>query len=105
MKLISSVNGSRYKTIDAFFMDYYKWEFLADKYRIIADNEDWAELEVDYTSAEDTRVLYGDVNGHSCLDNFADFTYNDIERLLKNGEIILYTNEYKDFHILVQSDY
>lgn len=45
MRLINSVNGSRYKTIDAFFMDEYKWEFLADKYRIIADEEEWADLE------------------------------------------------------------
>ena len=57
MKLINSVNESRYKKIDALFMDEYKWEFLADKYRIIADEEEWAELEADLISEEDTRVL------------------------------------------------
>ena len=106
MKLINSVIGSRYKKIDAFFMEEYKWEFLADKYRIIADEEEWADLEADFMSEEDTRVLYGDVNGHSCLDILRDaFNYKVIDRLLKHGEVILYTNEDKDFHILVQRDY
>ena len=105
MKLINSVNGSRYKTIDAFFMDDYKWDFLADKYRITADAEEWAELEADYMSDEDTCVLYGDADGRCCLEIFYDFTYNEVERFLKNGEVILYTNEDKDFHILIQRDY
>ena len=106
MKLINSVNETRYTKIDAFFMDEYKWEFLADKYRIIADEEEWAELEADLISEEDTRVLCGDVNGHSCLDILQDaFNYKVIDRLLRHGEVILYTNEDKDFHILVQSDY
>lgn len=106
MRLINSVNGSRYKTIDAFFMDDYKWDFLADKYRITADAEEWAELEAEYISEEDTRVLYGDVNGRCCLDILQDaFNYKVIDRLLKNGEVILYTNEDKDFHILIQRDY
>ena len=106
MKLINSVIGSRYKKIDAFFMDEYKWDFLADKYRIIADGEEWADLEADHMSEEDTRVLYGDVNGYSCLGILQnDFSYKDIERLLKYRNVILYTNEDKDFHILVQSDY
>ena len=106
MRLINSVNGSRYKTIDAFFMDAYKWDFLADKYRITLNTEDWAELEADFMSEEDTSVLYGDVNGHSCLDILQDaFNYKEIERLLKYRNFILYTNEDKDFHILVKSDY
>ena len=106
MKLINSVNGSRYTKIDAFFMDDYKWEFLADKYRITADDEEWAELETDLMSDEDTRVLYGDVNGHSCLDILQGaYSYAEIERLFKYRKVILYTNEDKDFHILVQRDY
>ena len=106
MKLINSVNETRYKTIDAFFMDDYKWEFLADKYRITLNTEDWADLETEYTSEEDTRVLYGDVNGHICLNFLQDaFNYKAIDRLLKHGEVILYTNEDKDFHILIQRDY
>ena len=106
MKLINSVIGSRYKKIDAFFMEEYKWEFLADKYRITADDEEWADLEADYMSEEDTRVFYGDVSGHSCLNILKDtFNYKDIERLLKHHNFILYTNEDKDFHILVQRDY
>ena len=106
MKLINSVIGSRYKKIDAFFMDEYKWDFLADKYRITLNTEEWEDLETEYTSDEDTRVLYGDVSGSSCLGILQnDFNYKDIERLLKYRNVILYTNEYKDFHILVQSDY
>ena len=106
MKLINSLNETRYTKIDAFFMDDYKWGFLADKYRIIAEEEEWAELEADYMSEEDTRVFYGDVNSHSCLGILQnDFSYKDIERLLKYRNVILYTNEDKDFHILVQSDY
>ena len=106
MNLINSVNETRYTKIDAFFMDDYKWEFLADKYRIIADVEEWAGLEADFMSEEDTRVLSGDVNGHSCLDILRDaFNYKVIDRLLKHGEVILYTNEDKDFHILIQRDY
>ena len=106
MRLINSVNGSRYKTIDAFFMDEYKWDFLADKYRITLNTEDWADLEADFMSEEDTSVLYGDVNGHSCLVILQDaFNYKEIERLLKYGNFILYTNEDKDFHILVKNDY
>ena len=106
MKLINSVNETKYKTIDAFFMDEYKWEFLADKYRITLDDEEWTELETEYTSDEDTRVLYGDVNGHSCLDILQGaYNYTEIERLLKYRNVILNTNENKDFHILVNSDY
>ena len=87
-------------------MDEYKWDFLADKYRITLNTEDWADIETEYTSDEDTRVFYGDVNGHSCLGILQnDFSYKDIERLLKYRNVILYTNEDKDFHILVQSDY
>ena len=106
MKLINSVNETRYTKIDAFFMDEYKWEFLADKYRIIAEEEEWEELEADFMSEEGTSVLYGDVNGHSCLDILQSaYNYTEIERLLKYRNVILYTNEDKDFHILVQSDY
>ena len=106
MKLINSVNETRYTKIDAFFMDDYKWDFLADKYRITLNTEDWADLETEYTSDEDTRVLYGDVNGHICLNFLQDaFNYKAIDRLLKHGEVILYTNEDKDFHILIQRDY
>ena len=107
MKLINSVNETRYTKIDAFFMDEYKWEFLADKYRIIAEEEEeWEELEADFMSEEGTSVLCGDVNGHSCLDILQSaYNYTEIERLLKYRNVILYTNEDKDFHILVQSDY
>ena len=106
MKLINSVKESRYKKIDTIFISDYKWEFLADKYRIIADEEEWAELEADFMSEEDTSVVYADVNGHSCLDILQDaFNYKEIERLLKYRNFILYTNEDKDFHILVKSDY
>ena len=106
MKLINSVNETRYKKIDAFFMEEYKWEFLADKYRITLNTEEWADLEAVFMSDEDTSVLYGDVNGHSCLDILQDaFNYKEIERLLKYRNFILYTNEDKDFHILVKSDY
>lgn len=57
-------------------------------------------------SEEDTRVLYGDVNGHSCLELLQSaYNYKEIERLLKYRKVILYTNEDKDFHILLQSDY
>ena len=106
MKLINSVNETKYKTIDTIFISDYKWEFLADKYRIIADDEEWADFETEYTSDEDTRVLYGDVNGHSCLDILQSaHNYMEIERLLKYRNVILYTNKNKDFHILVKSDY
>ena len=106
MKLINSVNETRYTKIDAFFMDDYKWEFLANKYRITINSEEWADLEADFMSEEDTRVLSGDVNGHSCLNILRDaFNYKVIDRLLKHGEVILYTNEDKDFHILIQRDY
>ena len=106
MKLINSLNETRYKKIDAFFMEEYKWEFLADKYRITLNTEEWADLEAVFMSDEDTSVLYGDVNGHSCLDILQDaFNYKEIERLLKYRNFILYTNEDKDFHILVKSDY
>ena len=106
MKLINSVNETKYKTIDAFFMDDYKWDFLADKYRITADAEEWTELEADLTSDDDTYILYGDVNGRCCLDILQDaFNYKEIERLLKYRNFTLYTNEDKDFHILVQRDY
>ena len=107
MKLINSVKGSRYKTIDAFFMDDYKWEFLADKYRITINSEEWAGFETDFIGDEEyTRVLYGDVNGQSWLELLQSaYNYKEIERLLKYGEVILYTNEDKDFHILVKNDY
>ena len=106
MRLINSVNGSRYKTIDAFFMDEYKWDFLADKYRITLNTEDWADLETEYTSDEATSVLYGDVSGPNCLGILQDdFNYKEIERLLKHRNFILYTNEDKDFYILIKSDY
>ena len=111
MRLINSVNETRYQTIDTMFMDDYKWDFLADKYRIMADAEEWAELETEYRLDWDeypdevTNILYADVSGRCCLEVFEDYTYNEVERLLKHGEVILYTNEDKDFHILVQSDY
>ena len=106
MRLINSLNKTRYKKIDAFFMEEYKWGFLADKYRITADEYLWDELEEDYRSEVDTDVLYGDVNGHSCLDTLQSaFNYAEIERLFKDRKVTLYTNEDKDFHILVQSDY
>ena len=107
MKLINSVNETKYKTIDTIFISDYKWEFLADKYRIIADDEEWADFETDFIGDDDyTRVLYGDVNGHICLNILQDaFNYKEIERLLKYGNFILYTNEDKDFHILVKNDY
>ena len=106
MKLINSVNETRYTKIDAFFMDDYKWDFLADKYRNIADDEEWADLEADLMSDEDASVLYADVSGHSCLELLQGaFNYKEIERLLKYRNFILYTNEDKDFHILIKNDY
>ena len=107
MKLINSVKGSRYKKIDTIFISDYKWEFLADKYRITINSEEWAGFETDFIGDDDyTRVLYGDVNGHSCLELLQSaYNYTEIERLLKYRNVILYTNEDKDFHILVQSDY
>lgn len=106
MKLINSLNETKYKTIYVFFMDEYKWYFLADKYRITADAEEWEDLEADLMSDEDTNVLYADVNGYSCLEILQSaYNYTEIERLLKYGEVILYTNEDKDFHILVKNDY
>lgn len=106
MKLINSVNETRYNIIDAFFMDEYKWDFLADKYRITLNAEEWAELEADLRSDDDSCVLYGDADGHSCLDMLQSaYNYTEIERLFKYRKVILYTNEDKDFHILVNSDY
>ena len=106
MKLINSVKGSRYKKIDTIFISDYKWEFLADKYRIIADVEEWADLEADFMSEEDASVLYADVSGHSCLELLQGaFNYKEIERLLKYRNFILYTNEDKEFHILIKNDY
>ena len=106
MRLINSLNETRYTKIDAFFMDDYKWGFLADKYRITLNTEEWADLEAAHMSEEDIRVLYGDVNGHSCLELLQnEYNYKEIERLLKYRNVTLYTNEDKDFHILVQRDY
>lgn len=111
MKLINSVNDTRYRTIDTIFISEYKWEFLADKYRITLNAEEWTELETEYHHDWDeypdevTNILYADVSGHCCLDVFDDYSYNEVERLLKHSEVLLYTNEDKDFHILVQSDY
>ena len=106
MKLINSVNETKYKTIDTMFISDYKWEFLADKYRITLNDEEWADLEAVHMSEEDITVLYGDVNGHSCLDLLQnEYNYKEIERLLKYRNATLYTNEDKTFHILVQRDY
>ena len=106
MKIINSVNGSRYKTIDTIFISDYKWDFLADKYRITLNAEEWSELEADLISDVDTYILYGDVNGRCCLDILQDaFNYKEIDRLLKYRNFILYTNEDKDFHILIKNDY
>ena len=106
MKLINSVNETKYKTIDTMFISDYKWEFLADKYRITLNDEEWADLEAVHMSEEDITVLYGDVNGHSCLDLLQnEYNYKEIERLLKYRNVTLYTNEDKNFHILVQRDY
>ena len=105
MKLINSVYGTRYKTIDTLFISEYKWEFLADKYRITLNAEEWAELETEYFSNDYTGVLYGDETARCCLEVFNDYTYKEVERLLKHGEVTLYTNDIKDFHILVQDEY
>jgi len=107
MKLINSVNETKYKTIDTIFISDYKWEFLADKYRITADAEEWSELEAEYYDYQGgvADILCADVNGRSCLEIFYNYTYKEVERILKHGEVILYTNEDKDFHILVNSDY
>lgn len=106
MKLINSVNETKYKTIDTIFISDYKWDFLADKYRITLDDEEWEDLEAAHMSEEDIRVLYGDVNGHSCLELLQnEYNYKEIERLLKYRNVTLYTNEDKNFHILVQRDY
>jgi len=107
MKLINSINGSRYNTVDTVFISDYKWEFLADKYRITLNDEEWSELEEEYYRYKDgvADILYADVNGYSCLDTLQSaFNYKEIERLLKYRKIILYTNEDKDFHILVQCE-
>ena len=106
MKLINSVNETRYNPINTIFISDYKWEFLADKYRITLNTEEWEDLEAAHMSEEGSSVLYGDVNGHSCLELLQSaYNYKEIERLLKYRNFILYTNEYKDFHILVKSDY
>lgn len=104
MKLINSVNKSRYKIIDTLFMDEYKWEFLANKYRTIANVDFWDELEEEYRSDEDyTSVLYGDVNGYSCFEILQSaYNYKEIEQMLKYRQITLYTDENKDFHILME---
>lgn len=84
---------------------------LADKYRITLDSEEWEELETFYQNSwyddveTETNILYADVNGRSCLEIFDDYKYNEIERLLNHREVELFTNENKDFHILVQSEY
>lgn len=103
MKLINSVKKSRYKKINTIFMSEYKWEFLADKYRIIADEDIWEELEEDYQSDDDyTSVLYGDVNGYNCFEILQSaYNYKEIERLLQYNQVTLYTDKNKDFHILV----
>lgn len=104
MKLINSVNESHYKTVDTVFISEYKWEFLSDKYRIIADEDIWEELEDEYNSDEYTDVLYGDVNAHSCLEILqSGYNYKEIEQLFKSRKITLYTNENKHFHILAQN--
>lgn len=105
MKLINSVKKSRYKKIDTIFISDYKWEFLAFKYCITLNARDWEELETEYRSNDYTGILYGDETAKCCLEIFNDYSYKDIERLLKNNEITLYSNEDKDFHILVKNDY
>ena len=107
MKLINSVNEARYKTIDTLFISDYKWGFLADKYRITLNAEEWEELEADHYQGQfEADILYADVNGHSCLEILQSaHDYKEVEKLLKNREFTLYTNEDKNYHILVQDVY
>lgn len=103
MKLINSVKKSRYEKIDTLFISDYKWEFLANKYSTIADEDIWEELEAEYMNGERTSVLYGDVDGHSCLDILQSaYNYKKIEQMFKYRQITLYTDKSKDFHILVE---
>ena|SRR5699024_2017948 len=107
MKLINSVNETRYKTIDTLFISDYKWEFLANKYRITLNAEEWEELEADhYQEQFEADVSYADVNGHSCIEILQSaYNYKEIEKLFIDRKFTLYTNEDKDFHILVQGVY
>ena len=107
MKLINSVSETRYKTIDTLFISDHKWEFLADKYRITLNAEEWEELEADHHQGQiEADILYADVNGYSCLEVLRiAHNYKEVEKLLKNREFTLYTNEDKDYHILVQGVY
>ena len=105
MKLIDSINETQFKKIDTIFISDYKWEFLADKYHAIAEEDIWEELIEDYKSNDDyTDILYGDVNGHCCFEILQSaYNYKDIECLLKNNAITLYTNGAKDFYILTNN--
>ena len=105
MKLINSINETRYKKINTIFISDYKWEFLANKYHVITEEDTWKELEEDYKNNEGvTDILYGDVNGYSCFDILQSaYNYKGIERLLKNNAITLYTNKDKEFYILTDN--
>lgn len=105
MKLIDSINETRYKKIDTIFISDYKWKFLADKYHAIAEEDLWEELEEDYRSnIACTDILYGDVNGYSCFEILQSaYNYKEVECLLKNNAITLYTNGAKDFYILTHN--
>ena len=105
MKLINSVNETHYKKIDTIFISDYKWKFLADKYHAIAEEDIWEELEEEYISYNDNiDILYGDVNGYSCFDILQSaYNYKEVEHMLKNNVITLYTNKDKDFYILTNN--
>ena len=99
MKLINSVSETRYKTAN---------RFLADKYRIILNAEDWEELEAEYHNHHNNvaDVLSAYENGYSCIDRLQRYyNYREIEQLFENRKINLYANENKDFHFLVQGVY
>lgn len=105
MRLINSINKTRYKKIDTLFISEYKWEFLADKYHVVTEEDTWEELEEECRSNnESTDILYSDVNGYNCFEILqCAFDYKEIERLLKYDEITLYTNQSKDFYILTNN--
>lgn len=105
MKLINSVNETHYKKIDTIFISDYKWEFLVDKYHVVTEEDIWEELKEECRSNNDsTDILYSDVNGHCCFEILQSaYNYKEVEHMLKNNVITLYTNKDKDFYILTNN--
>lgn len=114
MKIKNSIAAVSYKVMDGMFYDDIKADFLADKHSVTLDNEEWAELmtvwESDWDDNPDdpTNILYGDVSGSECLAvlPYAD-DFQEMDECLGGyfPPVTLYTNENKDFYILVQSEY